>query len=186
MKNHDEIINSRSCHASIANTFDVEIPIADSSEIGFREEVNVRRDACSKGSASIDGGDPWYAPRHLLHHAHHVAPTELWPTHGRAPTHPWRERRRRENRIPFPSKVHTNGICSTHLARCARPPIAANYNLLAGAGVFAAFQRPDIPDWAARYRSFFIQVCTHHNSITFDLLLTRVQENIKIKYMFPQ
>lgn len=75
MKNRDEIINSRSCHASIANTFNVEIPIVDSSEIGFRGEVNVRRDACSKGSASIDGGDSWYAPRHLLHHAHHVAPT---------------------------------------------------------------------------------------------------------------
>lgn len=53
----------------------MEIPIADSSEIGFRGEVNVRRDACSKGSASIDGGDSWYAPRHLFHHAHHVAPT---------------------------------------------------------------------------------------------------------------
>lgn len=122
-ENCGEIINLRLHYASIANAFDVEIPIArrgHSSEIGFRgDEVNVRRGACSKGSASIDEGEIPGMRRgpHLLHH-------ELWPTHGRSPTHPSVTRRppSREPVFHFHRKFTLMAFAlHTSCALCKRP-----------------------------------------------------------------
>lgn len=84
---------------------------------------------------------------HLLHHAHHVAPTSCdLHTDAHSPTRD--ANAAVERTVSHFHRKFTLMAFALHTSRAARekPPIAANYNLLAGAGVFAAFKRLDIPD----------------------------------------
>lgn len=123
---------------------------------------------------------------HLLHHAHHVAPTSCdLHTDGHPPT---RDAAVERTRIPFPSKVHTNGICSAHIARGPRETAnRGQLQFISWCGRVRGFQTTRYTGLSWPISAVFCPRLTRHNSITFDSLLTHpVKYQNKKQNMFAQ